>query len=83
MMQAVVIHGLRHDARSTTVQNVLAVSRHLSVDKILNVNVFGLVSSTIQADVVIFTYDFLALRTWPIWRELVRRIRPVVESARS
>jgi hypothetical protein len=82
MMQAVVIHGLRHDARSTTIQNVLAVSRHLSVDKILNVNVFGLVSSPIQADVVIFTYDFLALRTWPIWRELVRRIRPVVESAR-
>lgn len=82
MMQAVVVHGLRHDARSTTIQNVLAISRHLSVDEILNVNVFGLVSSPIHADVAIFTYDFLWLRTWPIWRELVRRIRPVVESAR-
>ena len=82
MKQAVVVHGLRHDARSTTVQNVLAISRHLSVDEILNVNVFGLVSSPIHADVAIFTYDFLWLRTWPIWRELVRRIRPVVESAR-
>lgn len=81
-MQAVVVHGLRHDARSTTIQNVLAISRHLSVDEILNVNVFGLVSSPIHADVAIFTYDFLWLRTWPIWRELVRRIRPVVESAR-
>ena len=39
MTRVVVINGLRGDSRPTTVQNVLALSRYLATNEILNVNV--------------------------------------------
>lgn len=35
----------------------------------------------VHSESVILTYDFLALRTWPMWKTLVNRVRPVIESA--
>jgi hypothetical protein len=81
MTQVAVIHGLRHDARATTIQNVLAMSKYLTVEKISNVNVFGLVPASITADAVVLTYDFLALRTWPIWKDLIKRVESIVKNA--
>lgn len=81
MTRVVVINGLRGDARPTTIQNVLSISRYLAVDKILNVNIFGLVPEVRNLSAVILTYDFLALRSLPIWKVLVRRVQSLIESA--
>lgn len=81
MSKVIVIHGLRANSRPTTVQNVLSISKYLSVDEINNVNGFGLMPEPFHSEVVILTYDFLALRTWPMWKTLVNRVRPVIESA--
>lgn len=82
MTKAAVIHGLRGDSRPTTIQNVTSISKYLAVEEILNVNVFGLIPHAEECDVVVLTYDFLALRTWPIWKVLVNRIAPIIQSAR-
>ena len=71
MTRVVVINGLRGDSRPTTVQNVLALSRYLATDEILNVNICGLVPEVRKLSAVILTYDFLALRNRPIWKVLV------------
>ena len=76
-----VIHALRSDSRPTTIQNVTSLSKYLSATKILNVNAFGLVPTVIHLDVVILTYDFLALRTWPIWNILLKRVESVLRAA--
>jgi len=81
MTRVVVVHGLRADARPTTVQNVVATSKYLSVNEVLNINIFGLVPEPFHSDAVILTYDFLALRNWPIWKILVNRIRPIIKSS--
>ena len=81
MTRVVVINGLRGDSRPTTVQNVLAFSRYLATNEILNVNVFGLVPEVRNLSAVILTYDFLALRNRPIWKVLVRRVQSLIESA--
>ena len=81
MIRVVVINGLRRDSRPTTVQNVLAFSRHLAADEIFNVNVFGLVHEVRNLSAVILTYDFLALRNLPIWKVLVQRVQLLIESA--
>ena len=77
----VVIHGLRTESRPTTVQNVLSHSRYFPADEVLNVNIFGLIPAINQTDVVILTYDFLALRTWPIWNVLVKRVSSLIDAA--
>jgi hypothetical protein len=81
MTSVVVIHGLRADSRPTTVQNVLSHSRYFPADEVLNVNIFGLIPDVTQTDVVILTYDFLALRTWPIWNVLVKRVSSLIDAA--
>jgi len=81
MTRVAVIHGLRGDSRPTTIQNVTSISKYLRVDQIVNINVFGLVPRNEKCDVAILTYDFLALRTWPIWGVLVNRITPIIHSA--
>jgi len=81
MTRVTVVHGLRADARPTTVQNVVAVSRYFSVNEVFNINVFGLVPEPVHSEAVILTYDFLALRNWPIWKILINRVRPMIESA--
>ncbi len=80
MTHVVVIHGLRTISRQTNVDNVLSLSRNLRCQKITNVNVFGRIPRNISSDVVILTYDALALRTWPIWNQIVNRITPLIES---
>lgn len=81
MTRVVVVHGLRADARPTTIQNVVAISKYLSVNEVLNINVFGLVPELVHSEAVILTYDFLTLRNWPIWKILVNRVKPIIESA--
>lgn len=81
MSAVAVIHSLRADSRSTTVQNVLAHSRYLPVSEVTYINCFGIIPKEAHFDAVILTYDFLWLRTWPIWNILVERIRPLLESA--
>lgn len=81
MSSVAIIHSLRHDSRSTTVQNVLSFSRYLPADSIHNVNAFGLIPEKTQFDAVILTYDFLWLRTWPIWSTLTNRIADIIHAA--
>jgi hypothetical protein len=81
MSAVAVIHSLQADSRPTTIQNVLTHSRYLPVADILNVNIFGLIPEVNQLDAVILTYDFLWLRTWPIWDLLVKRVQHLIESA--
>lgn len=45
------------------------------------VNVFGLIPKLDDVDVIVLSYDFLWLRTWPIWREIVRRIQHLMNCA--
>jgi len=81
MSTVVIVHGLRSDSRPTTVQNVLSYSRYLPVQNIIYVNCFGIIPDITRIDAVILTYDFLWLRTWPIWNVLVNRVRALIESA--
>lgn len=73
----VVVHALRADSRPTTVQNVLAYARYLRPSQITYINAFGLIPEIKAADAIIFTYDFLWLRTWPIWKTLTNRLRSI------
>lgn len=76
-----VVHGLRHDYRPTVSQGVLAIGKFAEVREVTYVNVFGLVPTHIRKfDVVLLTYDFLALRNLPIWKSLVKRVAKIIMS---
>jgi len=76
-----VLHGLRADSRSTNVQNVVSFSTNLGCRQVTNINAFGLIPKVLRPDVIVLTYDFLALRTWPIWKILIKRVRALIEAA--
>lgn len=79
----VVLHALREDSRQTTINHTLCFERHLGNTEIVFVNVFGKIPSNIKPDVVIVTYELVALRNLPIWKLLVKRIKPLLEAAGS
>lgn len=86
MTKVLVIHGLRFDSRLTTLQHTLSFARHLEGCEVTYVNGLGLVnhpSATEQYDLVILTYELMSLRNTPFWKEVAKRVRPLIETARA
>lgn len=79
--RVVVLHGLRDDSRQTTIHHALCFERHLKNAEITYVNVFGLFPDELRANVVIVTYEVVALRNLPIWKLLVKRMAPILTNA--
>ena len=77
-----VLHALREDSRSTTVSHAACFGRYLSGCQVEYVNVFGKIPSQTKSDLVIVTYELVALRNLPIWNELVNRITPILRDAK-
>ena len=78
----VVLHGLRDDSRQTTINHALCFERHLQNVEMVYINVFGTIPTNIRADVVIVTYELVALRNLPIWKILVKRIQALLAQAK-
>ena len=77
-----VVHGLRKDSRQTTLCQTLAFARHSYGCEVLYVHGLGKVPSSDQTfDLVVLTYEFLALRNLPIWKSLTRRFDQLIKSA--
>lgn len=81
MSQITVLHALRYDSRTTTSHHALCFGRYSKGHKIEYVNIFGLIPSDLDSDVVILTYDLLALRRQPIWNLLVKRMGPILKQS--
>ena len=71
-----VLHALRSDSRRTTVDHAACFGRCPSPEagRVEFVNVFGPLGPSRRTDVLIVTYDLLALRTAPYWPYLRRVI---------
>lgn len=78
-----VLHALRSDSRQTTISHALCFARHLSNSDITYINVFGELPEKTDFDLVIVTYELAALRNLPIWKELVRRIQPILSNSHT
>ena len=83
--KVLVLHGLRTDSRLTTVLNTLSFGRHASGLEVYFASVYGplrIAGNVLSTDVLIMTYEALALRTSPMWSRVVRRVRPVLRNTR-
>lgn len=79
MGQITVLHALGFDSRATTVHHAMCFGRYPEGHKIEYVNIFGLIPSDLDSDVVILTYELLALRDLPYWNVLVKRMGPILK----
>lgn len=78
-----VLHALRSDSRQTTISHALCFARHLLNTDITYINVFGELPEKTDFDLVIVTYELAALRNLPIWKELLRRIQPILSNSNT
>jgi hypothetical protein len=76
-----VVHALREDSRSTTISHAACFGRYLTDCDVEYVNVFGKIPNQKESDLVIVTYEMVALRNLPIWQDLVNRISSILQSA--
>lgn len=76
-----VLHALRSDSRSTTVNHAACFGRYISDCKVEYVNMFGEIPTEISSELVIVTYELVALRLLPIWDVLVNRMKPMLEAS--
>jgi hypothetical protein len=84
-MKALVIHGLRFDSRLTTFQHTLSFARHLNGFEVTYVNGHGLVDEDLLTqtfDLVIITYELIALRNTPFWPYIAQRISTLIRNSR-
>jgi len=77
-----VLHALREDSRSTTISHTACFGRYLTDCQVEYVNVFGKIPSQTKSDLAIVTYELVALRNLPIWKDLVHRIAPILRDAK-
>lgn len=84
-MRVLVVHGLRFDSRLTTFQHTLSFARHLGGCEVTYVNGLGLIDNAINGaeyDLAVVTYELVALRNIPFWKDIVERIVPLLRRAR-
>ena len=81
-INVVVLHALRDDSRQTTVNHALCFSRYFQASEVTYVNIFGVIPKLSKFDLVVVTYELVALRNLPIWKLLVKRMLPILEAAR-
>jgi hypothetical protein len=77
-----VLHALRSDSRSTTINHAACFGRYISDCKVEYVNVFGEIPAEIASELVIVTYELVALRNLPIWHVLVDRMKPMLKTSK-
>jgi hypothetical protein len=79
-----VVHGLRKDSRTTTLYQTLSFGKYAYGCDVTYVHGLGKVPThPADADLVILTYEFLALRNLPIWNELVSRVEVLINASNS
>jgi len=84
-VNALIIHGLRFDSRLTTFQHTLAFARHLRGFEVTYVNGQGFIDEDLlnqSFDLVIVTYELLALRNTPFWTYIAERISTLIRNGR-
>jgi hypothetical protein len=64
------------------VNHALCFSRYFSASEVTYVNIFGVIPKLSKFDLVVVTYELVALRNLPIWKLLVKRMAPILEAAR-
>lgn len=77
-----VFHALRDDSRSTTISHAACFGRYISDYKVEYINVFGELPKDRSSDLVVVTYELVALRNLPIWNYLVDRMRPFLQNSK-
>ena len=78
----IVLHALRSDSRSTTISHAASFGRYISDYRVEYVNVFGVIPSEIASELVVVTYELVALRNLPIWQVLVDRMKPILKASK-
>jgi len=78
----IVLHALRDDSRSTTISHAACFGRYISDYKVEYINVFGELPKDKSSDLVVVTYELVALRNLPIWNYLVDRMRPFLQNSK-
>ncbi len=77
-----VLHALREDSRSTTIDHTACFGRHLHGCNVEYINVFGRMPSKTASDMVIVTYELIGLRNLPIWNVLRQRLTPFLRNSK-
>jgi len=80
--QITVLHALRFDSRATTSHHALCFGRYSEGNRVEYVNVFGLIPTQLDSDVVVLTYELLGLRNLPFWSSLVKRMSPILRQSK-
>lgn len=78
----VVLHALRDDSRTTTINHAACFGRYINDYRVEYVNIFGQIPRNLHSDALIITYELVALRNLPIWNDLVRRMSPLLLNAK-
>lgn len=78
----IVLHALREDSRATTINHAACFGRYILDYQVEYVNIFGIVPQESASDLVIVTYELVALRNLPIWSELVKRMTPILRNSK-
>lgn len=77
-----VLHALRTDSRSTTINHAACFGRYISDCKVEYVNIFGEIPTEVFSELVIVTYELVSLRSLPIWHVLVDRMKPILKASK-
>jgi hypothetical protein len=80
--KVIVLHALRDDSRSTTISHAACFGRHIVDYKVEYVNIFGELPKDSASDLVVVTYELVALRNLPIWNHLVERMQPFLKNSK-
>jgi hypothetical protein len=84
LARVAVIHALNVNSRLTTQDFVLSFARYSSGQDVTLINALGPISPAMLSakfDLVLLTYDFLALREGNIWRQILQRVRDIIHRA--
>ena len=78
-----VLHALREDSRSTTINHAGCFGRYMIGCNVEYINIFGKYPIEMNSDMVIVTYELIALRNLPIWNILRQRMIPFLRNAKT
>ena len=77
-----VLHALREDSRSTTINHTACFGRYMYGCNVEYINIFGKMPTQTDSDMVIVTYELIGLRNLPIWNVLRQRMRLFLRNAK-
>jgi len=84
LKKVVILHDMRRADRITNAHYLRAFIRYSPPGKLVYSSIFGhLNEESLNADLVIVSYELASLRNAPFWDKLVERMQPILDSAKK